>query len=59
MAVERNFIADDADLLVFIVLLAGVYPRIWYVRLYFFFEVGFVDFIDAAARVECDVLKIA
>ena len=59
VAVERDFVTDDADLAVLGVALVGGDPGIGHMRLHFLDEVGFVDLIHAAARFERDVLEVA
>src|SRR5690554_1561343 len=46
MAVKRDFITDNTDLAIFGIALVRINPRSVHLGLYFFFEVGFVDFID-------------
>jgi len=59
MPVKRDFITDDADLLIFVVFFAGIYPGVWNMRLYFFEEVGFVKGVNRLGRIEGDVFIVA
>lgn len=38
MALELNFVTDDVDLLVLVILFASIYPKVWHMRLHFFIK---------------------
>ena len=59
VAIKRDLVADDADLVVERVLLVGIDPCVCNMRQDFLFKVGFIERVDGLAGVEGDVLVVA